>query len=46
MILMHDPLPALLGLAVVLIGDPFRHVFFSKTSPATPAIAATETTLS
>ena len=30
MILMHDPLPALLGLAVVLCGDPVRRLFFSK----------------
>ncbi len=45
-ILMHDPLPALLGLAVVLIGDPFRRLFFSKAISANPAIAVTETTLS
>ena len=38
MILMHDPLPALLGLAVVLIGDPFRRIFFSKSGPATPVL--------
>jgi APA family basic amino acid/polyamine antiporter len=39
MILMHDPVPALLGLAIVLCGDPVRHFFFNKPgaviSPAT-----------
>ena len=46
MILMHDPVPALLGLAVVLCGDPVRRIFFSKPIAATPAVAVTETTLS
>ena len=46
MILMHDPLPALLGLAVVLCGDPIRRVFFSKPIAATPSVAISETTLS
>lgn len=36
LILMHDPVPALVGLAVVLCGDPIRHFFFS-----TPQIAVT-----
>jgi basic amino acid/polyamine antiporter, APA family len=45
MILMHDPLPALLGLAVVLIGDPFRRLFFANAIPATRPIAVSETTL-
>src|SRR5580698_5860856 len=30
MILMHDPVPAVLGLAIVLCGDPIRRFFFSK----------------
>jgi APA family basic amino acid/polyamine antiporter len=30
MILMHDPFPALVGLAIVLCGDPVRRLFFSK----------------
>src|SRR5277367_77806 len=46
MILMHDPVPALLGLAVVLCGDPIRRIFFSKPIATTPAIAISETTLS
>jgi basic amino acid/polyamine antiporter, APA family len=45
MILMHDPLPALLGLGVVLCGDPFRRLFFSKAISAQPAMAVTETTI-
>jgi len=36
LILMHDPLPALLGLGAVLCGDPIRRLFFS-----TPRAAAT-----
>jgi APA family basic amino acid/polyamine antiporter len=32
MILMHDPIPALIGLAIVLCGDPIRRLFFSKAS--------------
>ncbi|MBB5342621.1 APC family permease [Tunturibacter empetritectus] len=32
MILMHDPIPALVGLVIVLCGDPVRRLFFSKTS--------------
>jgi APA family basic amino acid/polyamine antiporter len=31
MILMHDPIPAILGLAIVLCGDPIRRFFFSKS---------------
>jgi basic amino acid/polyamine antiporter, APA family len=30
MILMHDPIPALVGLVIVLCGDPVRRIFFSK----------------
>jgi APA family basic amino acid/polyamine antiporter len=30
LILMHDPLPALLGLAAVLCGDLVRRLFFSS----------------
>jgi basic amino acid/polyamine antiporter, APA family len=30
MILMHDPIPALVGLIIVLCGDPVRRLFFSK----------------
>jgi APA family basic amino acid/polyamine antiporter len=36
MILMHDPLPALLGLVIVLCGDPVRHFFFAKSSVLAP----------
>jgi APA family basic amino acid/polyamine antiporter len=32
MILMHDPIPALIGLVIVLCGDPVRRIFFSKAS--------------
>jgi APA family basic amino acid/polyamine antiporter len=32
MILMHDPTPALIGLAIVLCGDPVRRLFFSKAN--------------
>jgi APA family basic amino acid/polyamine antiporter len=35
MILMHDPVPALIGLAIVLCGDPVRRFFFSKANAAT-----------
>jgi APA family basic amino acid/polyamine antiporter len=31
MILMHDPVPALIGLAIVLCGDPVRRYFFAKS---------------
>jgi APA family basic amino acid/polyamine antiporter len=34
MILMHDPVPALIGLAIVLCGDPVRRFFFSKAAAA------------
>jgi APA family basic amino acid/polyamine antiporter len=34
LILMHDPIPALLGLLAVLCGDPVRHFFFSSPRPA------------
>jgi APA family basic amino acid/polyamine antiporter len=40
LILMHDPLPALLGLAAVLCGDPIRRFFFS--TPGVPVAAVTE----
>ena len=40
LILMHDPLPALLGLAAVLCGDPIRRFFFS--TPAAPVTTVTE----
>jgi APA family basic amino acid/polyamine antiporter len=30
MILLHDPIPAIIGLAIVLCGDPIRRFFFSK----------------
>jgi APA family basic amino acid/polyamine antiporter len=37
MILMHDPIPALVGLVIVLCGDPVRRLFFSKADvEATP----------
>ena len=39
LILMHDPLPALLGFVAVLCGDPIRRFFFS--TPAVP-VAVTE----
>jgi APA family basic amino acid/polyamine antiporter len=46
MILMHDPLPALLGLAVVLCGEPFRRFFFTRPVAQAPAsTAVTESTL-
>ena len=32
MILMHDTVPALIGLAIVLCGEPVRRYFFSKSS--------------
>jgi hypothetical protein len=35
-----------MGLAVVLIGVPFRRIFFSKAVSVPPTIAVTETTLS
>ncbi len=40
LILMHDPLPALLGLAAVLCGDPIRRFFFS--TPAAPVATVAE----
>ncbi|HMH12689.1 MAG TPA: amino acid permease [Edaphobacter sp.] len=40
LILMHDPLPALLGFAAVLCGDPVRRFFFS--TPTIPVTAVTE----
>lgn len=46
MILVHDPLPALLGLAVVLCGDPFRRAFFSTSANASPEVTVTESILS
>jgi APA family basic amino acid/polyamine antiporter len=44
LILMHDPLPALLGLAAVLCGDPVRRFFFS--TPVASVAGITEQTLS
>lgn len=38
LILMHDPLPALLGLLAVLCGDPIRHFFFSSRQSAAAEI--------
>ena len=35
LILMHDPVPALLGLLAVLCGDPVRHFFFSSRAAVT-----------
>jgi len=43
LILMHDPIPALLGLAAVLCGDPIRCFFFS--SPKVVAAVVTEQSL-
>ena len=34
MILMHDPVPALIGLVIVLSGDPVRRFFFSNSTIA------------
>jgi APA family basic amino acid/polyamine antiporter len=42
LILMHDPIPALLGLAAVLCGDPVRRLFFS-TQPGVMASIPEET---
>src|SRR5277367_5155299 len=39
MILMHDPVPALIGLAIVLCGEPVRRIFFSKPDVATSALS-------
>jgi basic amino acid/polyamine antiporter, APA family len=44
LILMHDPIPALLGLIVVLCGDPVRRFFFSHQLAAAAPVA--EQTLS
>src|SRR5271155_2171047 len=44
LILMHDPIPALLGLIAVLCGDPIRRFFFSPQQVAPATIS--ETTLS
>jgi APA family basic amino acid/polyamine antiporter len=35
MILMHDPIPALVGLVIVLCGDPVRRFFFAKSTLTT-----------
>jgi APA family basic amino acid/polyamine antiporter len=43
LILMHDPLPALVGLAAVLSGDPIRRFFFS--TQAAPVATVPEQTL-
>jgi APA family basic amino acid/polyamine antiporter len=43
LILMHDPVPALLGLLVVLSGEPIRRLFFS--SPKIVVETATEQSL-
>jgi APA family basic amino acid/polyamine antiporter len=42
LILMHDPLPALLGVAMVLAGGLLRY-FFNKPMVVTPARAAIAT---
>jgi APA family basic amino acid/polyamine antiporter len=44
LILMHDPIPALIGLIVVLCGDPVRRFFFSPQLAAAAPVA--EQTLS
>jgi basic amino acid/polyamine antiporter, APA family len=38
LILMHDPIPALLGLVIVLCGDPIRRFFFSGRHVAVEAV--------
>jgi APA family basic amino acid/polyamine antiporter len=38
MILMHDPVPALIGLVIVLSGDPVRRIFFSKAGVASGSL--------
>jgi len=35
LILLHDPLPALLGIAIVLAGDPLRRIFLPRKQPTT-----------
>jgi APA family basic amino acid/polyamine antiporter len=35
---MHDPVPALVGLLVVLCGDPVRRFFFSAPQIAIPNV--------
>jgi basic amino acid/polyamine antiporter, APA family len=44
MILMHDPVPALIGLAIVLCGDPVRRFLFSKAT-ATAGSLSQQTSL-
>jgi APA family basic amino acid/polyamine antiporter len=39
LILMHDPIPALLGLVAVLCGDPVRRFFFSSPPAAVASVA-------
>ncbi len=46
LILMHDPIPALLGLIAVLCGDPVRRFFFSSPLAATTSIPIPEETVS
>ena len=41
MILMHDPVPAVLGLAIVLCGDPIRRFFFSQSMVEKPTVPIT-----
>jgi APA family basic amino acid/polyamine antiporter len=41
MILMHDPIPAVLGLAIVLCGDPIRRFFFSKSQLSKSTVVTT-----
>src|SRR5580698_9695806 len=41
MILLHDPIPAVLGLAIVLCGDPIRRFFFSKSQLAKSTVPIT-----
>jgi APA family basic amino acid/polyamine antiporter len=39
MILMHDPVPALIGLAIVLCGEPVRRIFFLAQKVATSELS-------
>jgi len=46
MLLMHSPLPALLGAAVVLAGLPVRWLLLRRTAGALAAASAVETGIS
>jgi APA family basic amino acid/polyamine antiporter len=39
MILMHDPVPALIGLTIILCGDPVRRYFFAKSGVTESALS-------